>query len=124
MSRRARLRPRTPSACSTPGCPNLSDRGKCSVCRREVRKQTDARRPNSAARGYGHRWKRTRARYLRQHPICEHEEGCITLAVEVHHRDGLGPNGPNGHADSNLQALCSPHHSQVTAQMQPGGWAA
>lgn len=73
--------------------------------------------------GYDARWRRTRARYLREHPHCEHPD-CRELANEVHHRDGRGPNGPRGHDAANLQALCKPHHSRITAREQPGGWNA
>ena len=80
-------------------------------------------RPNSTARGYGHPWRRTRGRYLKHHPTCEHEH-CDQPAIEVHHLDGLGPKGPRGHKWDNLQALCKSHHSSITAHEQPGGWHA
>jgi 5-methylcytosine-specific restriction enzyme A len=99
---------RPASPCSWPSCPNLKP------C-------PDHRRPTAAARGYDRRWGATRAAYLRTHPTCE-QAGCHTAAVDVHHLDGLGPNGPKGHAASNLQALCKRHHAGITARMQPGGW--
>lgn len=80
-------------------------------------------RPSAAARGYDARWSRTRKRYLRDHATCEDDSGCNAAATDVHHRDGLGPNGPRGHDPTNLQALCHAHHSQLTAREQPGGWA-
>lgn len=80
------------------------------------------RRPSAARRGYNARWQRTRARTLSERATCEHE-GCDLPATDVHHLDGLGPQGPRGHDPANLQALCHPHHSQVTAREQPGGWA-
>jgi 5-methylcytosine-specific restriction protein A len=81
-----------------------------------------AKRSSAARRGYDAQWRRTRARFLRAHPRCEHG-GCTEPATEAHHLDGLGPNGPAGHDEFNLQALCGRHHSQVTAREQPGGWA-
>lgn len=68
-----------------------------------------------------HRWRRVRRRYLRNHPICEHQ-GCNQPATDVHHRDGQGLTGPNAYNESNLQALCHSHHSKITAREQPGGW--
>lgn len=79
-------------------------------------------RPTAAERGYTAKWQRFRRRILRQRPVCE-QAGCGEASVEVHHLDGLGPLGPRGYDETNLQALCKPHHSQITAREQPGGWA-
>lgn len=73
-------------------------------------------RPTTAQRGYGAKWQRTRRRYLRNHPYCEE---CGAQAVDVHHLDELGPLGPRGHDDSNLQALCKSCHSAITAAALP-----
>lgn len=108
------------SVCSTPDCPNTTERGQCRVCRR----RSDRRRPSSHQRGYDHRWSVTRARYLAEHPVCEDPEGCTLLATDVHHRDGQGPSGLHGHDPVNLEALCHSHHSRRTTVEQPGGWAA
>lgn len=75
-------------------------------------------RPSAAARGYDARWRRIRARYLRAHPICELED-CDRPSVDVDHIDGSGPRGDN--SDSNLMALCKPHHSSKTVR-QDGGF--
>jgi 5-methylcytosine-specific restriction protein A len=107
------------AVCSTAGCPNLTDRGRCPVHRRAA----DAQRPNSTARGYDHRWAATRAAYLAAHPWCSHP-GCPLPATDVHHVDGLGPNGPAGHTWPNLAGFCRAHHSQRTARDQPGGFNA
>ena len=98
-------------------CGALSDENRCPDHRYRDR------RPSAARRGYDARWRQTRARYLRTVPWCENC-GVFVKADEVHHLDGLGPNGPNGHNFANLQALCSPCHKSVTAREQPGGWAA
>ena len=108
------------SVCSRPGCPNLSTGGRCRECRRDA----DARRPTAHQRGYDHRWVRTRAIFLADHPVCEDPAGCTDLATDVHHVDGKGPLGPRGHDPANLRALCHRHHSQRTALEQPGGWRA
>lgn len=78
-------------------------------------------RPDPAQRGYDHKWRRTRGRYLKHHPACEHP-GCTRPATDVHHLDNQGPLAPNGHKWNNLQALCHTHHSRHTAQQQPAGW--
>lgn len=98
-------------------CGALSDRKRC-----ERHRPKDPR-PSAAKRGYDTRWRATRARFLREHPGCQFPD-CPEPASDVHHRDGLGPSGPRGHDPSNLAALCQRHHSAITAQMQPGGWAA
>jgi 5-methylcytosine-specific restriction protein A len=81
-------------------------------------------RPSASKRGYNKRWRRFRAAFLRAHPICQYHAGCLSPAAHVHHLDGKGPNGPNGYLRANCQALCHRHHSHITAQEQPGGWAA
>lgn len=109
--------------CAEPGCPELTRSTYCDEHRLARRRASDRRRPNSTARGYDASWTRTRALYLKHHPICE-DTCCHELAVEVHHLDGRGPSGPLGHEWSNLEALCKAHHSQRTAAEQPGGWNA
>lgn len=105
---------RAPTVCTTPGCPKRTQGGKCPDCRKDTR-------PSAAKRGYDHKWRRTRGRYLQLHPTCEHA-GCAEQATDVHHKDGKGPQGPSGHQHHNLLALCHTHHSQRTAREQPGGW--
>lgn len=97
-------------------CGALSDRSRCPQHRPKDN------RPSAAQRGYDARWRQTRARFLAKHPTCEHP-GCSEPSTDAHHLDGLGPSGPRGHDESNLQALCSRHHKLITAQLQPGGWA-
>lgn len=118
MPRRAR------QVCPTPGCPTLTDSGRCDRCQQRA----SSGRRGATAQGYDARWQRTRAAYLREHPYCECPE-CMALpalvrplATEVNHRDGLGPLGPRGHDWTNLQAMTKSHHSRETARHQPGGW--
>lgn len=95
-------------------------------CPRHERRDT---RPSAAVRGYDARWRNTRKAYLAAHPYCECPE-CEQIpeldrprAVDVHHLDGLGPNGPYGHDWANLTALTHEHHSRITATEQPAGSA-
>jgi 5-methylcytosine-specific restriction protein A len=80
------------------------------------------RRPSPRKKGFNAKWERTRRAFLTMFPICQWHEGCMKPALHVHHLDGLGPDGPRGHDWGNLQGLCHPHHSTITAQEQPGGW--
>jgi 5-methylcytosine-specific restriction protein A len=102
--------------CTTPGCPYLVTKGKCSECRSRY----DRERGSSASRGYGISWRAIRRRYLRRNPVCEFER-CSQDATEVHHLDGLGPKGDN--SDANLMSLCNSHHSQITASQHRLGGA-
>ena len=71
----------------------------------DAQRQPD-RRASAAARGYGHRWRRQRAAYLRQHPLCARclQQGRETPAVVVDH---IVPKAQGGldHPD-NYQSLC------------------
>ena len=106
-------------------CNALVPRGMCEPHRLATRRAADARRPSSTARGYDARWRATAASYLAAHPICECDDpDCRELSTDVHHKDGLGPSGPRGHARTNLKALAHDCHSRLTAQLQPGGFLA
>jgi 5-methylcytosine-specific restriction protein A len=59
-------------ACSLPGCPTLSPKpGRCVEHERERRRAVERERPSKQERGYDAAWQRARARYLREHPVCE-----------------------------------------------------
>lgn len=114
--------PRAPRPCAAYGCPApATSRGRCAG---HARRQGANARPNATDRGYDATWRKTRARYLARHWTCECDD-CLALpvnyrpdATDVHHRDGLGPLGPLGHAPENLQAMTHGHHSRVTARDQ------
>lgn len=110
------------NVCAEAGCPALTEGTRCETHRKQKRRTEDARRPNARARGYDQHWERTRRSFLAAFPVCQWHEGCLNPAVDVHHLDGQGPNGGQGHDWSNLQGLCHPHHSKTTATMQPGGF--
>lgn len=105
------------SPCSVKGCPTLTWSNRCDEHQREA----EAKRGSSVERGYDTAWRRTRAAYLKAHPYCQDHGGCIAPATDVHHLDGLGPKGPQGHDWQNLQGLCHAHHSRITAR-EVGGW--
>lgn len=108
--------------CAEPGCPNLAHGTRCETHRKAKRRQDDRRRPTARQRGYDNQWEQTRRSYLATFPTCQHPDGCLTPATDVHHRDGQGPTGEHGHDWANLQGLCHSHHSQTTAREQPGGY--
>jgi len=110
--------------CATPGCPALTDSTHCAEHYKAKRRASDRRRPSARARGYDSKWQATRKQYLTAFPTCQHHEGCIERATDVHHLDGKGPKGPLGHDWRNLAGLCHAHHSQITAREQSGGWNA
>lgn len=90
---------------------------------RKPRPSTGARiRPTTAERGYGARWRRTRAVKLSATPLCEDcdERGVTMPASEVDHIDGKGPNGPAGHDVLNLRSLCKSCHSRKTVMCDGG----
>ena len=105
--------------CSYPGCPRIV-RGipYCEEHARLAAKEYDAERPSAAARGYNANWRKLRAMYLRQHPLCEDpfeiHGARPPLAREVDHVMPLADGGTN--AWDNLQALCKSCHSRKTAR--------
>lgn len=107
--------------CTTPGCPELTNRSRCPTHRLQVERTYDRRRGTAHQRGYDRRWQKYRAWYLAHHPWCQHP-GCGVMATDVDHVDGLGPKGPRGYDPANCRGLCHPHHSERTARDQPGGF--
>lgn len=66
----------------------------------------------------GRAWQNIRKRVLSDNPLCVHcqLEGLITLANEVDHIKPLSQGGTDDY--SNLQGLCSHHHTIKTAKEQ------
>jgi len=102
-------------------CGNVhSDPGHvCATCRqqhdRSRQQALDANRPSAAARGYDATWRRLRAWYLAQHPLCVECEraGRVVAAQEVDHVTPISAGGARLDPE-NLQALCTPCHSRKT----------
>jgi 5-methylcytosine-specific restriction enzyme A len=99
--------------CPVPGCPVITTGGPCEEHRPARTRGLDSKRPNRIERGYDHRWRRFRARFLSKHSTCEL---CGKPATDPHHLDGLGPKGPRGFDETNLQALCHSCHSRLTSR--------
>src|SRR3989442_3388755 len=103
--------------CPQPGCPELTDGGKCERHRRQYERERSAERrrdPRHAElqRFYGSDvWKRARAEQLAREPYCRicRAAGRTKLADTVDHlveiRRGGDPLDP-----ANLQSVCKPCH--------------
>ena len=114
MTRRA-LKP-----CPWPTCSALTPGGYCN----EHGRRRDRARGTPDDRGYGDKWRKTRAKYRAQAPtnpegvlICENcgkAESQLTGPLHCDHIDGEGPNGPRGHDLTNLQNLCPRCHGMKT----------
>lgn len=105
------------SACSHPGCPELSTSRYCPAHAAEhERTYRRYQRDPAINKRYGHAWRKIRNRYIKAHPLCEQcqAHGRVTPAQEVHHVLPLDHGGT--HDEANLQALCKPCHSRQTAR--------
>lgn len=109
--------PRKPKRpCSAPGCPGLTRERFCEIHAQEADKNyRKFQRDPRINRRYGARWRRIRAAYISQHPLCEdcQAQGKITPVAEVHHVLPLEHGG--SHDFSNLRSLCKPCHSRQSA---------
>lgn len=115
----ARRRART--VCSVPGCPTLTDAGRCAEHQREA----EQRRGTARQRGYGTQHERRfRPGVLAKHPTCvlcgrapSTQADHYPLSRRELVERGLDPNDPQ-----NGRGLCARCHSRETARHQPGGW--
>jgi 5-methylcytosine-specific restriction enzyme A len=113
---------RAPSPCSG-GCGRLvATPGKCDACLSKARKQQDAQRGSAAERGYGNRWQKARATYLRKNPLCVHckAEDRLIAATVVDHRIPHRGDWVLFWDTDNWQSLCKRHHDVKTATEDGG----
>ncbi|HYK89799.1 MAG TPA: HNH endonuclease, partial [Acidobacteriota bacterium] len=110
------LAPKKP--CTWPGCPNLTNGGRCEKHRRQEQKEYDAdRKDDPTRRFYNSRaWRRASDLHLRDEPLCREcaKMGRDTLATMTDHivpiKQGGDPWNPNNH-----QSLCDSCHSKKSA---------
>ena len=113
------LRPKKP--CTKLGCTNLTSDGssRCELHKTVERTRT---RNNDHTAMYNYQWKKIRARYLKENPLCVYcmKEGRVEPANVVDH---IKPH--KGEKDvfwdfMNWQALCKPCHDSKTATEDGG----
>lgn len=90
-------------------------------------KPASAARPTSATTGawlYGRQWRKARAVYLAEHPLCVacEREGRVTAATDVDHVIPHRGDERRFWDETNWQALCKTHHGRKTAA-EDGGFA-
>lgn len=115
--------PRAFKVCSTPGCPELVDRGRCAT----HTQQAERRRGSARDRGYDHAHEtRFRRAVLARDPICQLCKRDWSTDADHYPLDrrtlvlrGLDPNDPK-----HGRGLCHSCHSSETAKHQSGGWNA
>ncbi|WP_407655000.1 HNH endonuclease [Desulfuromonas thiophila] len=105
--------------------PTRNAGGYCDRCeprRKQAANEQDRRRGSAAARGYGHRWRKLRAAFLAEHPLCAEcqRRGRVTVATDVDHIEPHKGDKGKFWALGNLQALCHRCHSVKTAREDGG----
>lgn len=115
-----------PKPCAHPRCSAVVERGQrfCTTHTKATRKVYERNRGNATDRGYDAAWRRARAAYLAEHPLCCvcHAETPprLTVATVVDHIVSIA-DAPHLRLDaSNLRAMCVRHHNQRTGRDQ--GW--
>lgn len=110
------FKPKSP--CHEKGCVNVCEYGEmyCAEHLHKYKRNVDAMRGSANSRGYNAEWRRERARYLNEHPLCEEcrKQGRYTAATEVHHIRAHRGDQTLFWDRSNWQALCKACHSAKT----------
>lgn len=109
--------------CAYPSCPELTNGRYCDKHQKKVTKEYDTRRGSATERGYDNRWRRTRLRYLTEHPLCVEcqKVGKLTPANTVDHIKPHKGDKELFWDESNWQSLCQRCHSVKTAK-EDGRW--
>lgn len=91
--------------------------------RQQAKREQDARRGSSTARGYDADWRRLRAAFLAKNPVCLFCEaaGLIVLAQVVDHIISFHERPELRLEWSNLRSLCKECHDRRTAREQAFG---
>lgn len=75
--------------CSEPGCPELVDKGRCPVHKREYQRIYDKRRGTPAQRGYNSAWAKRSKQQRETVPYCQWCNSTVDLTA-----DHLEPGNP------------------------------
>jgi 5-methylcytosine-specific restriction enzyme A len=88
----------------------------------EVKRELDRQRPGAAQRGYDGRWRKARAHYLAEHPLCASCQGGgrLTSATVVDHVVPHCGDRQLFWDRDNWQALCKGCHDSKT--VRDGRW--
>lgn len=112
--------------CRWAGCRALADVGSlCSqhvITEAKLQRDRDAKRGTANDRGYTSAWRRARARFLRENPLCTM---CLVqtpahAATEVDHRIPHCGDRKLFWDETNWQGGCKPAHSAKTARENGG----
>ncbi len=111
--------------CTWPGCGALTRHGRCPAHKRVVEQQSDRERGSAHQRGYGARWRKASAAFIRAHPLCqcnECQEGKLrTLPSQVtDHRIPHRGDMRLFWDSSNWQAMNKACHDRKTATEDGG----
>lgn len=105
--------------CTFPGCTRRipSGRSLCDEHAAARRDMYEARRGTSTQRGYDARWRKLRAIYIHDHPLCAAcaAEGKLRAAAVVDHITPHRGDISLLYDESNLQSLCTECHNRKTA---------
>ena len=104
------------TACTEPGCPEVTHGGRCPAHRRAYERQ----RGTATQRGYGQQWRERRALILERDPICRDESGCGEPSMDVDHITPRRQGGTDNPA--NLRGMCHRHHSSKTMKETQCNW--
>jgi 5-methylcytosine-specific restriction protein A len=108
------FKPKKP--CAYRGCPRLTHERFCEEhAKQEARRYNRFERDPETVKRYGGAWKKIRAAFLADNPLCELCLACgrLTPATLAHHKRKLTDGGTNEW--DNLQALCASCHSNLHA---------
>lgn len=111
--------------CNRPGCRKLTAERFCEQHRTEEYKRQDRERGTAAERGYGYRWQKYRAWFLKENQLCAEckRQGKLTAATLVDHIVPVtGPDDPLFWDTDNHQPLCDRCHNIKRATEDKETW--
>jgi 5-methylcytosine-specific restriction enzyme A len=102
--------------CNKMGCPKLTRERYCED-HKQLKNSYDLNRGKYYERGYGHQWRKARAGYLAQHPICLR---CGDIATVVDHIKPHKGDMTLFWDVGNWQPLCKTCHDRKTVKEDGG----